>query len=273
MIEAEGLDALYVCIPPGAHTDAEILAARKGIHLFVEKPVTLDPDLGLRILQEIRKAGVFSSVGYSLRYIPAARAMRDFLKDKTIAMVTSNRWGGVPETPWWRVMAQSGGQLVEQTTHQVDLMRYLAGDVVEVHARYAQRAIGDLPNATIPDVQVVNFLFSSGAIGNLSTSCALTRGGGKSDLTVILRDMTIGYGREVTVTPPGAASIRVPPDPIPDIDASFIQAIRSGNPSWIESSYEDGLKSAIVCLAANRSADTGRPVGIEKGGLGILDPG
>jgi predicted dehydrogenase len=260
MLDTEALDALYVCIPPFAHSDAEILAARKGVHLFVEKPVVLDVGLGLRINAEIQKAGVMSSVGYSLRYTPAAGAMRAFLHGKTIAMVTSNRWGGVPGTPWWRVMAQSGGQLVEQTTHQVDLMRYLAGEIVEVHARYAQRVIGDLENATIPDVQVATFQFASGAVGAITTSCALTKGGGQSDLTVVLRDMSVRYGKEVTVSPAGAASIPVSPDPTPDIDASFVRAIQTGDRSLIRSSYEDGLKSAAACLAANESAETGKPV-------------
>ena len=260
MLDAETLDALYVCIPPFAHSDAEILAARKGIHLFVEKPVALDVSLGLKIQAEIQKAGVISSVGYSLRYTPAAEAMRRFLQGKTIAMVTSNRWGGVPGTPWWRVMAQSGGQLVEQTTHQVDLMLYLAGDIVEEYARYAQRVSGDIENATIPDVQVATFQFASGAVGSITTSCALTKGGGQSDVTVVLRDMSIRYGKEVTVSPAGAASVPVSSDPMPDIDASFIRAIQTGDRSLIRSSYEDGLKSAAVCLAANESAETGKPV-------------
>ena len=101
---------------------------------------------------------------------------------------------------------QSGGQLVEQTTHQVDLMRYLAGEIVEVHARYANRVLGDVPNLDIPDVQVVNLQFASGAVGSLTTSCALREGGGKSDLNFILRDALLQYAtRDVKVTPDTAA--------------------------------------------------------------------
>ena len=261
MLEAVAIDALYVCVPPFAHEDAEIIAARKGIHLFVEKPVALDLGLGLRINEEIRKAGVISSVGYTLRYYPEVQALRNFLMGKTIAMVTANRWGGVPlAPPWWRDMAQSGGQLVEQTTHQVDLMRYLAGDIVEVYANYAQRAIGDVENATIPDVQVATFRFASGAVGCVTTSCALTKGGGYLDLTLVTRDMWIRYGREIVVSPPQAASIPLPQGPLPDIDESFVRAAQTGDATLVKSPYEDGLKSAAVCLAANESAESGLPV-------------
>src|SRR5947209_14891728 len=134
MIERERLDALYVCVPPFAHEDAEILAARRGVHLFVEKPVALDLAKGLEVLAAIRAAGVLSSAGYTLRNFPATETARRYLAGREIAMITANRWGGMPGVPWWRVMEQSGGQLVEMTTHQVDLMRLFAGEVVEVHA-------------------------------------------------------------------------------------------------------------------------------------------
>src|SRR5437016_3255 len=67
MLETETLDALYVCIPPFAHENAEILAAQKGIHLFVEKPVVLDLELGVRIKEVVEKAGIITSVGYGMR--------------------------------------------------------------------------------------------------------------------------------------------------------------------------------------------------------------
>ena len=38
MLNELELDAVYVCIPPFAHEDQEILAAEKGMALFVEKP-------------------------------------------------------------------------------------------------------------------------------------------------------------------------------------------------------------------------------------------
>ena len=44
MLENEEMDALYVCIPPFAHEEQEIIAAEKGIALFVEKPVSVTAD-------------------------------------------------------------------------------------------------------------------------------------------------------------------------------------------------------------------------------------
>ena len=269
LIEAEELDVLYVCIPPFAHTDAEILAARKGLHLFVEKPVALTMDQALEIQEAIAQAGVLSSVGYSLRYFTATEPAKAFLADQTIALVACDRWGGVPggTTHWWRVMEKSGGQLVEMVTHQVDMIRYLAGEIVEVNARYALRVLGGLENLTVPDVQVMDFALESGALGYLSCSCALTQGGGTGRMEFILRDMVLKFDfSRLTLTPEGAAELPVVPESAPNIDEVFIAAVRSGDGSRIITPYADAVRSLDVTLAANRSAVEGKPVKPELAG-------
>jgi predicted dehydrogenase len=261
MLARESLTALYVCVPPFAHEEAEILAAGKGIHLFVEKPVALDIGQAQSIAAAIRAAGVMSSVGYSLRYFAATEAARRYLAEREVAMVTANRWGGLPGTPWWRVMDQSGGQLVEMTTHQVDLMRFLVGEIVEVHARYARRALLDVEGVTVPDVQIASFLFENGALGAITTSCALTQGGGRNDMDFVLRDAVLHYTtRDLRVAPESVPQPEPVTEPIPDIDAAFVQAIRTGDASLIRSTYDDGLRTLAATLAANESARTGEPV-------------
>ncbi|HLV81207.1 MAG TPA: Gfo/Idh/MocA family oxidoreductase [Chthonomonadaceae bacterium] len=261
------MDALYVCVPPYAHSDAEILAAQRGVHLFVEKPVVMRLETGLPILEAIEKAGILSSVGYQFRHVPEMQAVRAFLAGREVAMICANRWGNIPgnENHWWRVFAKSGGQLLEMATHQLDTMRWLAGDVREVCARYAQRATRDLPNVTVPDVQVAVLEFASGAVGYLSTSCALNRGGGLMDLHLILKDMRLEVGQEIRVMPEGAAEIGPLPESVPGIDQAFITAVKTGDRSLIRCDYREGLKSAAACIAANESAATGRPVACWNG--------
>jgi len=50
MFEQEALDAVFVSIPPTLHTDAELIAAERGIALFVEKPPTLDLGQAIAVL-------------------------------------------------------------------------------------------------------------------------------------------------------------------------------------------------------------------------------
>ena len=260
MLDAESLCALYVSVPTFAHTDAEILAAQRGVHLFVEKPVAATMEKALEILAAVREAGVLTCVGYQLRYSGIAQQAKAFLKGRTIGMTAVHRWGGLPGTPWWRVMSQSGGQIVEQTTHQVDLLRYLVGEVAEVHAYYALRTMDDEDNLDIPDVHVINLKFETGAIGSLTSTCTFRQGGGTGLMSFILNDMRAEFGPDGLVVHPESAA---DPGPVQrdlgDIDEVFINAVRTGDGSAVLSDYEDGVRSLDVTLAANRSAESGRP--------------
>jgi len=227
MLDSEQLDALYVSVPPFAHTDAEILAAQAGLHLFVEKPVVLDLNKGFEILDAIRQAGVLSCVGYQLRLSDATQRIKAYLKDRTVAMISAHRWADLPPTPWWRQMELSGGQLVEQTTHQLDVMRYVTGDeVVAVYAKYATRTMGDLENFTIPDSQAVVLEFSSGILATMSTSPMMNQGGVKSDVVFLLKDQIIGWS---------SSSLAVIPAGVPELEAELKEtpSIDQGPGSWM----------------------------------------
>jgi predicted dehydrogenase len=267
LIEREELDGLYVCVPPFAHQDAEILAAQKGVHLFVEKPVVLDLELGLRIKEAVEKAGIITSAGYGMRYSAAADAVHAFLADKRVGLVACDRWGGIPGGPthWWRVMEKSGGQLHEMATHQLDMIRYLAGEITEVYKKEGRVVNAQVENCTVPDAEVVALQFAGGGIGYISTSCALINGGYQGRLEMIVEGhLLLKYGREIQVIPEGSAQIEVSSQPVPSIDEAFVQAIRTGDRSLIRSPYGDALKSAAVTIAANRSAREGRPIEVTR---------
>ncbi|MEW6357392.1 MAG: Gfo/Idh/MocA family oxidoreductase [Planctomycetota bacterium] len=260
MLDNVGMDALYVSVPPFAHTDAEIIAAKKGIHLFIEKPVALTMKKGLEVNKAIQKAGVISCVGYQVRYAESVNRAKKWLDGKTVAMVNCHRWGGVPGTAWWCVMSKSGGQIVEQTTHQVDLLRYLCGEIEEVHANYALRHSYENKGFDIPDVMAVTLKFANGAVGVLTSSCAMTKGGGKGDLEIMADHCVLKWGATSVSAAPGEhPDLAGELPPLPPIDPMFIEAVRTGDGSKIRSPYLDGLKSLDVTLAMNKSAETGKP--------------
>ena len=95
MLDAEDLDIAFICVPPDSHGEIEVDCAEKGLHMLVEKPVNLYMDDAIRANEAIKKAGVVTSVGYLAGYSNMDRALKNFLADKTIGMVVSERWGGV----------------------------------------------------------------------------------------------------------------------------------------------------------------------------------
>ncbi|HLJ57950.1 MAG TPA: Gfo/Idh/MocA family oxidoreductase, partial [Chthonomonadaceae bacterium] len=84
MIAEAEIEALYICVPPHTHEDLELHAAARGLHLFVEKPVSLYMDQALRNAEAIRKAGILTQCGYQLRYWPNFRQLRAFLADRDV---------------------------------------------------------------------------------------------------------------------------------------------------------------------------------------------
>ncbi|MFA4029527.1 MAG: hypothetical protein GDYSWBUE_000554 [Candidatus Fervidibacterota bacterium] len=263
MFEKEELDAVYICIPPGAHSDQEVMAAQAGVHIFVEKPIALTLDVAEKALNAIKSAGVINSVGYHFRYLDTTDIVRERLAEQTVGMVLGYWMGGLPGTPWWRRMEQSGGQIVEQTTHIFDLARYIVGEITHVCAAAALRALHDVPNLNVPDVGAVLVWFENGAIGCISNTCMLRRGH-RVGLDIFCRDMVVEHM---------GGSVRfIYQQRVEEISATrnghayesevFIRAVKERNQSLIRCDYEDAVKTLAVTLAANESIQKGIRVNV-----------
>src|SRR5690606_20983556 len=78
------IDAVFICVPQFARGDLEEIAAKRGIHVFVEKPLGLDMELVARKEKAVRESGILNSVGYVLRYYDTVQKAKAYLQDKTI---------------------------------------------------------------------------------------------------------------------------------------------------------------------------------------------
>ena len=261
LLASERLDGVYVCIPPFAHPAPERAAIERGIPVFIEKPVGLDLDAARRVLDLCKQKDALTAVGYQWRYTGGIDRVLERVAQEPVGMVLGFRMGSLPATPWWRVKAKSGGQEVEQTTHQFDLARYLAGEVEEVYAAQACRLLGDVPGFATHDVGAVTLKFKSGAVGNFASTCAL----GKTyrlGLTLVLKGLAIEIDKEgVHFVASRGAEEHIPAgSPNFEADRAFIHAIRTGDRSQIRCDYEEGVKTLALTLAVNESAERGVPV-------------
>jgi len=68
MLDEIPVDAVYVCVPPGSHGAPERAALRRGLPLFVEKPLDADLTVAEELAAEIEAAGVPTATGYHWRY-------------------------------------------------------------------------------------------------------------------------------------------------------------------------------------------------------------
>ncbi len=265
MLEAEDLDAVYVCLPPHVHGEAEIMAAKKGCALFIEKPVAHTVKVGEKIAAAIEDNNVIAAVGYHWRYSGATERAHSVVTAKKAPQpaMCYGRWlGGFPAVPWWRRLDQSAGQLTEQTTHIVDLARYLMGEITSVSAVAALREMDKVyEGTTVPDVSALVATFESGAIGHFSSACLLN---GLADvgLDLYVRDNVYKITSN-TFTTQNHAETNIYTsnnNPTHAEDSAFIRAVKTKKPAGIRSTFNDALQTLRVTLAANQSVKTGKVV-------------
>jgi myo-inositol 2-dehydrogenase/D-chiro-inositol 1-dehydrogenase len=258
MLDAESLDALYICLPPHGHDGVEIAAAERGIHLFVEKPVARDLDYARRVEKAIQRAGVMSMVGYHFRYYGAIERAKERLQGLPVLMVKGAWDGGMPGVPWWRQHALSGGQLVEQTTHIFDLARYLVGEIVEVFT-FSQNnpALLHHPNGDVNVADVVCLKFENGAVGVITNTNGL-HAPGEVGLKVYTpeRIVEVSWGRMVETEANRKEEFFSRDNPYLRESEAFLTAIRTGDRSLIRSDYSDGVRTLAVTLAADEARRT-----------------
>ncbi len=265
MIASVNPDAVYIAVPPFVHGDLERTVIDAGKHIFVEKPVALTMDLARDIESRILDAGIISAVGYQSRSSDAVLKAKQALEGREIGLLQGTYYGSLPQVAWWRVQEQSGGQVVEQATHTVDLMRFLGGDVSTVYAAGATRILTEVENLDVYDVNAVTLTFESGAVGALLTTCALDGWSGPNwfhGVTVFASGLSLSaWLDQVTIrTSESEEVVGAQTDAMFETDKSFVAAVMSGDGSMVGSDYSNGVRTLEVTLAAVESARSGQPV-------------
>lgn len=260
LLERDDLDAVYLSLPVFAHGEPELDTIARGLPFFVEKPVARDLPTAARVLAALRRQPVLTCVGYQLRYLAPAQATRRLLANREIGLVEGHYWCGSGRGSGWQVkMALSGGQLVEQATHTLDLMRYFAGEVAEVFSWQSNRVLRGID---CPDVYSVALRFASGAVGTLSTAWHLDPSDWNEAniLNITFEGSRVRWTAGSATLVPESADFDGGGNPSPSIDEVFVRAVQANEPSLILSPYEDAVKSLAISLAANESARLGQPI-------------
>ncbi len=287
MLAGGGMDALYVCIPPNRHQDEVVRAARNGLHIFAEKPVSLYLDEALEQEAAIRQAGVLSTVGFNQRHCVWHTAVRDFLAGKRLVMMTvvangaleshsvkhthTEAEGGPANRVWAANMAWSGSTVVEAGIHQLDLMRYWGGDVDWVEARYVHRDPEDIvEGGDNPYAYSVTFGFANGTIGNmLMTRLRRTfYADGYQDIVwdhghvKTEADGPVAWFYDGPFPPPEKVErnrlrhvLEVPPrnDNTLAINQAFVQAVKDQTEEPLRNTFSTSMNSHAAVLGANIS--------------------
>ncbi|WP_275791194.1 glycosyltransferase [Pararhizobium gei] len=260
MLESEALDAVYICIPPFAHGDAERDLIARGIPFFVEKPITLDIELAEEISAAIAGASLITAVGYHWRYLDTVEEARRLLADNPAQLLSGYWLDQTPPPQWWWKNERSGGQMVEQTTHIIDLARYLVGEVADVYGHVGFRDRAEFPGLDVPAVTTASLTFQSGVIANITSTCLLGWNH-KVGLNIFADRLAIELTDHDIMVDVGAGrpTRHADGDPVWREDRDFVDAVR-GNDNHIRCTYADALETHRVALAVVSAARLGEPI-------------
>jgi myo-inositol 2-dehydrogenase/D-chiro-inositol 1-dehydrogenase len=254
MYKEERLDAVYIAVPPNAHGAPELLALKRGIHLFIEKPIAVDRDTAMRVAEALSSSQCIASVGYQWRYSDIVQRARRVPAGREPSLVLGWWLGGAPGVPWWVRKDESGGQIVEQTTHIFDLARYLCGEVTCVYAAASTGLMKERKDFTVEDSSTVTLLFENNAVGNISSTC-VHDGFSKVGLLCVCKELAFELaGDTLRVTDMQCThEYRRKVDPYLAENETFIKSVINGSSVGILATYEDALKTHSITMAANEA--------------------
>ncbi len=281
------IDIVCICTPSGAHLDPAVAAARAGKHVVVEKPLEItvprcDAIISACEQHQVRLCAIFPS-----RFSPANQQLKQ--------AVVTGRFGrltlGDTHIKWWRTQEyydsggwrgtwalDGGGALMNQAIHNVDLISWLMGEVVEVSAFTDTLAHERIE---VEDTAVAVLRFASGALGVIEAATSAYPGllkrieihGNRGSARVEQDEITLwefqtklpgdeDISAALETRKPGNSGASDPRgighEGHRQQLADFLAAIDTGKPAAVDG--REGRKSVEIIRAIYRSAATGRAV-------------
>jgi predicted dehydrogenase len=132
------VDAVVLCLPSGLHAEAALAALDARKHVYVEKPLATSLADAARVRAAWRRAAVVGMMGFNYRwnrlYQSARRELVAGRLGEVLAVRTVFTIAERPLPAWKRTRATGGGALYDLGAHHVDLVRFLFGEIAQVHA-------------------------------------------------------------------------------------------------------------------------------------------
>lgn len=182
MLENENIDVVHICTPHYLHAPMAVDAVKAGKHVLVEKPVALNVQQALHMLEEVKKHDRFVAVSFQNRYNNTSVKVKEILDSGQLGkilgikgIVTWHR--DVPyytESGWrGRFETEGGGVLINQAIHTLDLMQWFGGEVEAIKGHVDTRVLDQV--IEVEDTADATLYFKDGAVGVFyATNCHTT---------------------------------------------------------------------------------------------------
>jgi predicted dehydrogenase len=278
MLRKARLDLVALCTPHRFHAEQTIAAARAGVNVIIEKPVALSWEDAKRMLAIVRASKVRTLVSFEVRFLPLMLILRRLIDEGELGEL---HYGEVDYFhgigPWakqyaWNIKREmAGSSLLTAGCHALDALLWLMGQAVQEVFSYATRsAHPDYAPYEYPTTSVTLLKFRNGAVGKCASCIDALQPyqfpvhlvGSKGSVlnnqlySERLKGQT-GWATIPTILPDSGDVTHHPFQP--EID-HFVDCLLAGKEA--SPNLEEALRSHEVIFAADRSAETGKPVSL-----------
>ncbi len=290
MFATDKPDGVIVATPNQVHVENGLECVAACCPMLIEKPLATTSDEAAILVTAARKAGVPLLVGHHRRHNPLIQKAKEVIDQGLLGEIRALQascWLFKPddyfETAPWRTQL-GAGPISVNLVHDVDLIRYLCGDIIGIQAQIAASRRGHENE----DVAAAVLTFDNGAVGTITVSDTIVSpwsweltaqenpaypvtdqscyliGGSKGSLS--LPDLTLWHnlGPRSWWEPLSAtALVRDAADPLINQVKQFRQVILGFEEPLV--SGDEGLKTLRVIESIQRSALSGEPISLPRG--------
>jgi UDP-N-acetyl-2-amino-2-deoxyglucuronate dehydrogenase len=180
MLDAIPLHAVTIATDHKRHFAPAMAAVTHGIHVIIEKPITVSLEEAHMLLETARAHKVKLGGVFQRRFFPAAQRMHAAIASGKIGRVTvaeciallGRDHAYFARDPWrgtWK--GEGGGALMNQAIHMIDMMLWMVGTPNEVYGRWAARKHGEYIDVEDSACAVVTF--EGGAMATITATTTL----------------------------------------------------------------------------------------------------
>jgi predicted dehydrogenase len=269
VLEREQLDAVWVCLPPLAHRGPTVAALERGIHVYLEKPIARTLEDAEAIVAAVERGSAVCAVGYQWHATEVLDDLRAALDGQDVSLLAGRSIGPTGSRPWFLDRAQGGGNVLERGSHQIDLARAIAGDVVRVQAAASSVLLGQAEGerGDIDDAATLVLHHANGALATIVL--AWTRQGlpGIYGMDVVATEATLQLALDPEFALRGVSrgapvEARSAQHPFERSIARFFEAAREGDKERVFCTPRDAARTLAVADACERALASGGTVSV-----------
>jgi myo-inositol 2-dehydrogenase/D-chiro-inositol 1-dehydrogenase len=266
------VDAVVIVTPTTTHAALIEAALRAGKAVWTEKPIAQELSDTARIVDLWRATGIPVQVGFMRRFDPGYERAKQLIDAGELGRIEQfHAYSRDVNPPPLEFLLHAGGSFLDMSVHDLDLARFLVGEVDEVHAWATTLFDERFTQANDWDTAAILLRFRNGALGVIETARHSTWGYDiRAEVCGSANKVTIDAGQKTPAMV--TRGVNLEHDLYGDFFDRFELAYRrelevffddlgAGRP--VSPGPDDALETLRLAVACTRSWREGRPVRLD----------